>query len=348
MTFSETFAINGQMIGSGYPTYIIAEMSANHGNDLGRAREIVHAAKDAGADAIKLQTYTADTLTLDCQSPHFYLNEGPWKGQYMHDLYAYAMTPWEWHAELMELAASIDLTCFSSPFDPTSVEFLEALDAPAYKIASPEIIELALIRQVAETGKPVIISTGSATREEIRDAVEAAREAGATDVCLLKCTASYPAPPESMNLNTIPHMRETYRCSVGLSDHTMGFAVPVASIALGASVIEKHFVLNRDDETADSFFSMTPEEFSTMTQSVRTVEKALGSVCYPEETLKTRRALYATSDIRQGERLTPENVRSLRPGGGLKPKQIDEVLGKTASTDIARGTPLTAELIVGL
>ncbi len=347
MAFSESFAIDGKSIGNHCPTYIIAEMSANHGNDLGKAKELVHAAKECGADAIKLQTYTADTLTLDCQSPHFYLQEGPWKGQYMHDLYAYAMTPWEWHAELMELAGSIGLTCFSSPFDPTSVEFLEKLNAPAYKIASPEIIELPLIRQVARTGKPVIMSTGSATLDEIRDAVEAAKEAGATDICLLKCTASYPAPPESMNLRTIPHMHETFNCPVGLSDHTMGFAVPVASIALGACMIEKHFVLDREDETADSFFSMTPEEFSTMAAAIRIAEKALGGIAYPDKALTTRRTLYAVSDIRKGETLTTENVRSLRPGGGIEPKRIDDVLGKTASDNIVRGTPLTEDLIEG-
>jgi len=348
MTFSNRFSIDGKAVGTGCPTYIIAEMSANHGNDLGRAREIVHAAGEAGADAIKLQTYTADTLTLDCQSPHFYLKEGPWKGQYMHDLYAYAMTPWEWHAELMELANSIGLTCFSSPFDPTSVDFLESLNAPAYKIASPEVIELPLIRKVAATGKPVIISTGSATREEIQEAVDAAHEAGGREICLLKCTASYPAPPETMNLRTIPDMQERFGCPVGLSDHTMGFAVPVASIALGACMIEKHFVLNRDDETADSFFSMTPEEFSTMTQAIRIAEQALGDVSYPAQALETRRTLYAVSDIRQGEVFTADNVRSLRPGGGLEPKRIDDILGKKANTDIDRGTPLTAELINGL
>ncbi len=348
MTFSESLEIDGKAIGPGHPTYIIAEMSANHGNDLGRARDIVHAAKAAGADAIKLQTYTADTLTLDCRSEHFFLQEGPWRGQYMHDLYAYAMTPWEWHAELMELAASIDLTCFSSPFDPSSVDFLQELQVPAYKIASPEIIELPLIRQVAATGKPVIISTGSATREEIQEAVAAVAAAGGSQLCLLKCTASYPAPPESMNLNTIPDMRDQFGCPVGLSDHTMGFAVPVASVALGACMIEKHFVLNRDDETADSFFSMTPDEFATMVESVRTVEKALGEVSYPHDSLGTRRTLYAVSDIRKGELFTPANVRSLRPGGGLLPKMIDAVIGKQATGDIERGTPLTADLVDGL
>jgi pseudaminic acid synthase len=345
MSFNQHFTIDGKQIGPGCPTYIIAEMSANHGHDLGRAKEMVHAAKEVGADAIKLQTYTADTLTLDCEAPHFYITEGPWKGQYLHDLYKDAYTPWEWHAELFELAKSIDLTCFSSPFDPTSVELLESLGAPAYKIASPEIIELALIRQVAETGKPVIISTGGATRQEITEAVNAAAEAGAKDLCLLKCTSSYPAPPDSMNLNTIPDLQAEYNCPVGLSDHSMGFAVPVASISLGVCVIEKHFVLNREDETADSFFSMTPAEFSTMTEAVRIAEQALGEVSYPTESNPTRRCLYAIADIKTGETLTADNVRSMRPGGGLEPKQLDKLLGRQASADIARGTQLQWDLI---
>lgn len=345
MTFSQSFAIDGDSVGAGHPAYIIAEMSANHGNDLGRARELVHAAKASGADAIKLQTYTADTLTLNCRSPHFYLNEGPWQGRYLHDLYADAMTPWEWHAELMDLAKSIGLTSFSSPFDPTAVEFLEQLDVPAYKIASPEIIELPLIAQVARTGKPVIISTGGATLTEIEEAVAAFSEAGGTDLCLLKCTSSYPAKPESMNLNTIPDLQERFACPVGLSDHTMGSAVPVASVALGACMIEKHFVMSRDDSTADSFFSMTPDEFRSMTNDVRVAEKALGTVNYPETGNPSRRALYAVSDISVGDTLTSENVRSLRPGGGLEPKHIDTVLGCKAVQDIARGTPLNRKLL---
>ena len=341
---SKSFEIDGRPIGPGEPTYVIAEMSANHGQDYGKAVELVHAAKQAGADAIKLQTYTADTLTLDCKKPVFEA-KGAWQGQYLHDLYAGAYMPWEWHEPLQELARSIGLTLFSSPFDPTAVDLLESLDMPAYKIASPELIDLPLIRRVASTGKPVIISTGNGTLAEINEAVQAALSGGGRDIALLKCTSTYPAPPEDTHLRTIPHMASAFGCPVGLSDHTLGTAVPVASVALGASIVEKHFVLNKDDETADSFFSVTPEELGEMVQSIRIAEQAVGRVDYPLEPRPAQRSLIAVRDIRKGEPLTTNNIRSLRPGGGLPPKEIERVVERRAAFDIERGTPLEWSMI---
>ncbi len=251
--FEQKLRIHDKVIGHDSPCYIIAEMSANHGQCLIKAKELVHAAYESGADAIKLQTYTADTLTMDCKLPHFEAT-GPWKGQYLHDLYKTAYMPWDFHAELFELAAKLGLTCFSSPFDKTAVDLLSQLDAPAYKIASPELIDHQLIRDVAATGKPVIMSTGGATLPEIAEAVKVAEEAGITELGLMKCTSTYPAPAETINLRTIPHMREAFKCPVGLSDHTLGNDVPLASVAVGVCMIEKHFVLDKSDNTADSFF----------------------------------------------------------------------------------------------
>jgi pseudaminic acid synthase len=342
---NRSFSIDGRQIGPGHPAYIIAEMSANHGQDLGKAIELVHAAKEAGADAIKLQTYRADTLTLKCENNFFYIKNGPWKGQYLYDLYDNAYMPWEWHARLQEVAASAGITLFSSPFDPTSVDLLQELDMPAYKIASPEIIELPLIRQAARTGKPLIISTGNATLAEINEALQAATAEGAKDICLLKCTSTYPAPPEETHLRTIPHMAESFGCPVGLSDHTLGTAVPIASVAVGACMIEKHFVLSREDETADSFFSLTPDELSEMVKAVRIAEKAVGTVNYPLHSKPAQRSLIAIADIAEGELLSHENVRSLRPGGGMLPREIDRVIGRKAARAIKRGTPLDWALV---
>ncbi|TYK65597.1 pseudaminic acid synthase [Colwellia echini] len=341
MTFKNSFEINGRSIGEGIPVYIIAEMSANHGQDLGRAKELVYAAKEAGADAIKLQTYTADTLTMDCKLPHFEA-QGAWKGQYLYDLYKGAYMPWDFHKEIIELANSIGITCFSSPFDNSAVDLLESFDSPAYKIASPEIIDHELIRYVAKTGKPIIMSTGGATLAEIAEAVQIVESEGATELCLLKCTSTYPAPAESINLRTIPHLGKSFQCPVGLSDHTLGNDVPIASVAFGACVIEKHFVMSKDDETADSFFSMTPDELKALVHGVRQVEKAIGQVDYPLTTSTSRRCLYVIKDIQAGEMFTRDNIANLRPGGGeLMPKDIIRVLGRKSGKHLTRGTQLS-------
>ncbi|WP_394191966.1 pseudaminic acid synthase [Pseudoalteromonas atlantica] len=340
MAFYSEITINGRTIGSGYPVYIIAEMSANHGQDLEQAKALVRAAKEAGADAIKLQTYRADTLTMDCKLPHFEAT-GPWKGQYLYDLYEGAYMPWDFHAPLVQLANEIGITIFSSPFDDSAVDLLESLDSPAYKIASPELIDHALIRKVAATGKPMIMSTGGATLSEITDAVQVAEQAGVKELCVLKCTSTYPAPAESINLATIPHLADSFKCPVGLSDHTLGNDVPIASVAFGAHVIEKHFVLSKDDETADSFFSMTPDELKALIHGVRQVEKAIGTVHYPLKPSPNRRCLYTTKNIESGEILTVDNVANLRPGGGeLAPKELPNVIGRKARLFLPRGTQL--------
>ena len=340
--------IGKSIIGDNYPTFIIAEMSANHGHDLNRAIELVYAAKDSGANAIKLQTYTADTLTLNHKSKDFYITKGPWSGQYMYDLYKDAYTPWEWHAQLLELANKIGISLFSSPFDPTAVDFLEELEVPAYKIASPEIIDIPLIRKVAQTKKPIIISTGSATIAQINEVIECLNSENIKDFALLKCTSEYPAPPEDIHLKTIPHMKDNFNCIVGLSDHTMGIGVPVASVAFGAQIIEKHFVIDRNDKTADSFFSATPDEFKLMVDNVRTVEKAIGKINYPIEESKPQRSLIAIKEIKQGEKLVNgENFRSLRPGGGIEPKYLDNVNKRKAIKNIEVGTLLSWDLLEG-
>lgn len=341
VSFNAEISIAGRKIGPNQATYIIAEMSANHGQDLTRAKELVHAAKEAGADAIKLQTYTADTLTMDCKLPHFEA-QGAWKGQYLYDLYKGAYMPWDFHGELLELADKIGITCFSSPFDKSAVDLLETYDSPAYKIASPEIIDHELIRYVASTGKPVIMSTGGATLNEIAQAVDIVREAGVSELCILKCTSTYPAPPETINLRTISHLADTFNCPVGLSDHTLGNYVPFASVACGASVIEKHFVMSKEDETADSFFSMTPEGLKDLITGVRQVEQALGRIYYPTEPSPYRRCLYTLREIKAGQVFTRDNVANLRPGGGeLRPKDMGRVVGRKASRLLPRGTQLS-------
>jgi len=334
----------------GNKTYVIAEMSANHNGDFDRAIAIVRAMKDAGADAVKLQTYTADTLTIDCDKPDFVIGEGTvWKGQKLHDLYASAFTPWEWHAELFSLANELGMDCFSTPFDHSAVDFLEQFDPPAYKVASFELVDLGLIEYIASKGRPVIMSTGMGSIEEISEAVEVINHAK-VPLTLLKCTSAYPSPPESMNLNTMADMAQRFGVDVGLSDHTLGTTVPVAAVALGASVIEKHFTLSRKDEGADSTFSLEPAEFREMVDAIRIVELALGEVKYQrsekeEASLVFRRSLYAVADIAAGEALTAENIRSIRPGHGLKPKFLDRLLGKKAATAISRGTPISAEVV---
>ena len=340
MAFNAEITINGRTIGSGHPVYIIAEMSANHGQDLEQAKMLVRAAKEAGADAIKLQTYRADTLTMDCKLPHFEAT-GPWKGQYLYDLYEGAYMPWDFHAPLIKLANEIGITIFSSPFDDSAVDLLESFDSPAYKIASPELIDHALIRKVAATGKPMIMSTGGATLAEITDAVQVAEQAGVKELCVLKCTSTYPAPADSINLATIPHLADSFKCPVGLSDHTLGNDVPIASVAFGAHVIEKHFVLSKDDETVDSFFSMTPDELKALIHGVRQVEKAVGTIHYPLKPSPNRRCLYTTKDVASGDVLTIDNVANLRPGGGeLAPKELPNVIGRKARLFLPRGTQL--------
>jgi len=345
------FLIGSREIGSGRPVYVVAEMSANHNQDLERAIAIVHEAKRAGADAIKLQTYTPDTMTIDCDDERFRLGPGTvWAGETLYSLYRRAATPWEWHPALVELADSLDMDCFSTPFDDSAVEFLEQLDVPAYKIASFELTDVQLLERVAKTGKPVILSTGMASLSEIDEAVRTLRGAGAASVALLKCTSAYPAPVEDMNLRTIPHLATAFEVAVGLSDHTFGIEVPVAAVALGASIIEKHLTLSRRDPGPDSSFSLQPDEFCAMVEAVRNCEKALGRVTYgvtdgEVQSRSFRRSLFAVNDIAEGEVLTSKNVRSIRPGVGLHPRFLREILGRHARCSIPRGTPLRWDLI---
>lgn len=344
---SPSIEISGRAIGPGHPCYIIAELSANHGQNIEKARALVKAAADAGADAIKLQTYRADTITIDCDAPPFQVGKGSaWEGRRLYDLYEEAHTPWEWHQELFDEAEKVGLHCFSSPFDPTAITLLENLNSPAYKIASFEIVDHDLIRRCAATGKPLIISTGMASREEVGEAVEVARAAGCQELALLRCVSSYPAPPEEMNLATIQDLRNSFGCPVGLSDHTLGTAIPVAAATLGAAIIEKHLTFRRADGGPDSHFSLEPEEFAEMVKAVHDATASIGQVSYEiTEAQKSsrafRRSLFAVKDIAQGEILTAENIRSIRPGNGLLPKHLPEVLGKTALTQIPFGTPLS-------
>jgi pseudaminic acid synthase len=326
--------------------YIIAELSANHNGSLDRARESVRAVAKTGADAVKLQTYTADTLTIDCDNEYFRISGGTlWDGRTLYDLYKEAYTPWEWHAELQKVAHECGLDLFSTPFDETAVDFLEELNVPCHKVASFELVDIPLLKIIGSTKKPVIMSTGMASEEEIQEALDALRSMGCPDVTLLKCTSAYPAKPEDANLNTIPDMAGKFGCKVGLSDHTLGIAVPVAAVALGACVIEKHFTLARADGGADSGFSLELEEFKAMVDAVRIAEDALGKIRYggslgDEKSKIFRRSLFVVKNIKNGEVFTPENVRSIRPGYGLAPKYYEEVIGREAACDVMRGTPL--------
>ncbi|AXI25871.1 pseudaminic acid synthase [Methanofervidicoccus sp. A16] len=343
--------INGRKIGPKYPVYIVAELSANHNQDFETAVKLIEAAKDAGADAVKVQTYTPDTITIDVGRPEFKIKGGTlWDGKTLYELYKEAYMPWDWHKELKKIANKLGLDFFSTPFDPTAVDFLEELGVPAYKIASPEIVDIPLIEKVAETGKPIIISTGMATLGEIEEAIQAVRRKGNNQIILLKCTSAYPAPYESMNLKTIPNMMETFGVPVGLSDHTLGIEIPIAAVALGASIVEKHFTLSRSIQTPDSAFSLEPQEFKTMVQAIRNVEKALGDVRYgtdksEEEIKKFRRSLYIVEDVKKGELFTEKNVKSIRPGYGLPPKYLKDILGRKARYDIPKGTPLRWEFV---
>ena len=341
--------ISGRRIGAGHPCYIIAELSANHGQSFERALEVVRAAKDAGADAIKLQTYTADTLTINCRRPEFMVGKGTlWEGKNLHDLYAEAYTPWEWQFELKKEAESLGLHCFSTPFDDTAVDFLEGMNVPAHKIASFELVDTELLKKVAATGKPVIMSTGMASFEEIEEAVQTLQAKSCAQLALLKCTSAYPSLPEDMNLETIPHMAESFGVPVGLSDHTLGVAVPIAAVALGACIIEKHLTMRRSDGGSDGGFSLEPDEFRTMVEALRVAEKSLGKVSYEMSEKEAasrvfRRSLFIVKDMNKGEVFTRANVRSIRPGQGLPVKELDRILGKQAAVDLQRGTPLAED-----
>jgi N-acetylneuraminate synthase len=342
--------IGERTIGPGLAIYVIAEVSANHHQDFDQAVKIIRAAKEAGADAVKLQTYTPDTMTIACNRPEFRIKGTIWEGRNLYELYGEAYTPWDWHPRLKQVANDLGLDLFSSPFDVTAVDFLEAMNVPAHKLASFELVDIPLIRKMARTGKPLIMSTGMATVEEIEEAVQTARKAGAEQIALLKCTSAYPALPEEMNLRTIPELSRRFGVPVGLSDHTMGTAVPVAAVALGACIIEKHLTLSRSEPGPDSAFSLEPQEFKAMVDAVRVAEKALGAVNFGIGTKEAnsrvfRRSLFVVQDVKRGEVFTEENIRSIRPGHGLHTRHLPEVLGQNAARDIERGTPLSWDLV---
>lgn len=340
-----SLTINGRPIGPDYPTYMVAEMSANHGQNFDQAVAILRAAKEAGADAIKLQTYTPDTLTINCHNEYFRIKGTLWEGRNLYELYGEAYTPWEWQPKLKQIANDLGLELFSTPFDVTAVDFLEEMGVAAHKVASFENVDLPLLRRIAQTNKPVIMSTGMATLAEIDEAVGTLRQFGNQELILLKCTSAYPSPPEAMNLQTIPHLAAAFGTPVGLSDHTPGTTVPVAAVALGACMVEKHFTISRALPGPDSPFSLEPHEFKAMVEAVRVAEKALGHVHYGLEEQEVnsrvfRRSLFVVEDVQAGAPFTSANVRSIRPGHGLHTRYLDAVIGRRASQDIARGTPL--------
>lgn len=330
--------------------FIIAEMSGNHNGSLERAMKIIEAAAQAGVDAVKLQTYTADTLTIDKHDGEFFIGDknSPWYSQSLYELYQKAYTPWQWHEKLFACCKKLGLMCFSTPFDITAVDFLEKLNCPCYKIASFENVDLKLIKRVAQTKKPMIVSTGMASIAELDELVSTARENGCEDLTLLKCVSNYPATPEGFNLRTIPHMKELFNCAVGLSDHTLGIGVSIAAVALGATVIEKHFTLSRAEGGVDSAFSMEPQEMAALVRECKAAYKALGKVSYDisaQESKTGRRSLYIVEDIKKGDVLTEKNLRSIRPGYGLPPKYFDDVLGLKVTKDVKRGTPLSWDIL---
>jgi len=351
---STSITIGNRQVGQDHPPFVIAEMSGNHNQSLDRALAIVEAAAKAGAHALKLQTYTADTMTLDIDEGEFYIEDpnSLWKGASLHKLYQLAYTPWEWHAPIFKRANELGMLAFSTPFDESAVDFLESLDVPCYKIASFENTDLPLIRKVAATGKPMIISTGMASVAELDESVRTAREAGCKDLILLKCTSTYPATPENTNIRTIPHLRDLFCTEVGLSNHTMGTGVSVASVALGATVIEKHFTLSRAEGGVDSAFSMEPAEMASLVIESERAWQALGRITYgaasaQEEKSKVyRRSLYISRDLKAGEILDATSVRAIRPGLGLAPKFIDMVMGKAVKLDVKRGTPVSWDLLL--
>ena len=344
--------IGSVAVGDQHPCFIIAELSANHGGSLETAIRTIRAAKQAGADAIKLQTYTPDTITIDCRNDYFKLSHGTlWDGQYLYELYQEAYTPWEWHEQLFQIARDEGLACFSSPFDATAVDLLKGLEAPAYKIASFEIVDIPLIRYVAQQQKPIIISTGIAASEDIELAIRTCQEAGNQQIALLKCTSSYPAPIDQANLRTIPDMQQRFQTVVGLSDHTLGIVAPVVAVSVGAKIIEKHFILDKSLGGPDASFSLDPTEFAQMVSAVRQAEASFGQITYElsdsirQSRQQAGRSLFVVQDVKAGDTIGPDNVRSIRPGHGLPPKRYDEVLGKTFAVDVVRGTPLAEKQI---
>lgn len=343
--------IGKHSIGPGFPTYVVAEISANHRQDFEEAVKLVRAAKEVGANAVKLQTLTPDTITLKSDREEFRVGGGTlWDGRTLYDLYEETYMPWDWQPKLKDVANEHGLDLFSSPFDPTAVDFLEHMGVPAYKVASFEIVDLPLIERMARTRKPLIISTGMATRKEIQAALDAARASGARQIALLKCNSGYPAPPEEMNLRTIGDMQKRFRVPVGLSDHTLGIAASVAAVSLGACIVEKHFTLSRSIPGPDSAFSLEPSEFKAMVEAIRAAEAALGTVRYgptssEKKSLPFRRSLFVVEDMKEGELFTDRNVRSIRPATGLPPSEMKRVVGRRARRDIARGTPLRRDLI---
>jgi N-acetylneuraminate synthase len=352
MRLNDQFMIFNRMVGNSHPPFVIAEMSGNHNQSLERALEIVEAAAKTGAHALKIQTYTPDTMTLDLDEREFHISDPKslWTGTSLYKLYGQAFTPWDWHEAIFKRAKELGIIAFSTPFDATSVDFLESLDVPCYKIASFENTDLPLIRKVAATGKPMIISTGMASIAELDDTVRAARQAGCKDLVLLKCTSTYPATADNTNILTIPHMRELFGCEVGLSDHTMGMGVSVASVALGATVIEKHFTLNRADGGVDSSFSMEPAEMTQLVVETERAWQALGRVAYgptaaEEKSIVFRRSLYVVKDLQAGDVLSEDNVRAIRPGLGLPTKYLEQVLGKIVKQSVARGTALSWKMM---
>ena len=350
MTQTKQLQIKNRSIGDGNPAYLIAEMSANHAGDMGRALEIIHAAKESGANCIKIQTYTPDTITMNCNNEFFTLSGGTWKGENLYELYGKAYTPWEWQGRLKEEADKIGIDFFSTPFDKTAVDFLEELKVDFYKIASFEVVDIPLLKAVAATQKPIIMSVGMATTEEIEEAMKAIYSQGNTQLAILKCSSVYPAIPDTMNLKTLQDMKERFGVPVGLSDHSMGNIAAVTAVALGANIIEKHFCLSRDIENPDVSFSMEPGEFAEMVKNIRLAEKAMGKVSYElsvaeKESRNTRKSIFVSADIKKGEVLTPENIRVVRPAYGMEPKYYEMVLGKKVKEDLKFGTPLSFDVI---
>ena len=343
--------IGDKKIGDGHPTFIIAELSANHNQDYDLAVKTIKAAAEAGADAIKLQTYTADTITIDCDNEYFQIKQGTiWDGTTLHKLYQTAYTPWDWQPKLKKIAEEHGLICFSSPFDKTAVDFLEKMNVPAYKVASFELTDIPLVQYMAEKKKPMIMSTGISKIGEIEEAINACKNKGNDQVIILKCTSAYPAPFEDANLKTIQHIKETFGVLAGLSDHTLGISVPIAAVALGANVVEKHFILDRNLGGPDSAFSIEPQEFKEMVKYIREVEKAIGKVSYDltEKSKNNRhfsRSLFVVNDVKEGEEFTEENIRSIRPAAGLKTKYLEDIVGKKARKDLKKGTPLKWDLM---
>ncbi len=348
---STELVIDGRRVGPGNPVYVIAELSANHGQDFDQAVRIIRAMKDSGADAVKVQTYTADTLTIPCDNEYFRIGGGTlWDGRTLHDLYKEAYMPWDWQPKLQAVTEELGMNFFSTPFDDSAVDFLEAMDVPVHKVASFELVDIPLLKKIAATKKPVIASTGMATQEEIAEAVNALRGGGCTQLALLKCTSAYPALPEEMNLRTIPDLSQRFDVPTGLSDHTMGHTVPVAAVALGACILEKHFTLDRKVPGPDSSFSMEPQEFKAMVEAIRVTERALGKVNYEvsaneSKSRQFRRSLFVVADVKVGENFTAKNVRSIRPGHGLHTRHLCEVLGKPAAIEIKSGTPLNWSMV---